>query len=188
MNMSLNHDVSMRTACSGNSQDTGGGSSGYNTGRLTSSTPRTGTVAGTSQEIKDTRELQTRELQTRELQARELQTRELQREKLKEELLRQYEAGRLGSAGLVTPQQESARLTSVPRQIPTIEENRANIKRMSTVTVTRPPTTAYMPDMSRPPPGYCRLQPSVTSLQLYQQQAHPLQLPQYSYEVGGGTK
>ena len=183
MNMSLNHDVSMRTACSGNSQDTGGGSSGYNTGRLTSSTPRTGTVAGTSQEIKDTRELQ-----TRELQARELQTRELQREKLKEELLRQYEAGRLGSAGLVTPQQESARLTSVPRQIPTIEENRANIKRMSTVTVTRPPTTAYMPDMSRPPPGYCRLQPSVAGLQLYQQQAHPLQLPQYSYEVGGGTK
>ena len=89
------------------------------------------------------------------------------REKLKEELLRQYEA--LNSS------------QSAPRQIPTIEENRASsVKRVPVVT--RPPS--YFPDVSRPPPGYCALPAQVApGLQLYHQ-AQPLQLP-YNYEVRG---
>ena len=87
------------------------------------------------------------------------------REKLKEELLRQYEA--LNSS------------QSAPRQIPTIEENRASsVKRVPVVT--RPPS--YFPDVSRPPPGYCALPPQVApGLQLYHQ-TQPLQVS-YNYEV-----
>ena len=48
------------------------------------------------------------------------------REKLKEELLRQYEAGQLRAP-------QTARVSSVPRQIPTIEENRASLRRMPAV-------------------------------------------------------
>ena len=156
--MSGNHNVSIATASSGNSQDTAGRSSGYKTcPGPASSTPRTG---------------QEGEKDKGEMEARE---------KLKEELLRQYEAGQLGP-----PQHQSARLTSVPRQIPTIEENRATVKRMSTLAVHRaPPSAAYLPDLTRPPPGYCRLQPPAPPIQLYHHQTHPLQLPPYSYEVKG---
>ena len=140
------HHMSITTASSGNSQDTG-----YKTGPgPTSSTPRTG---------------QEGEKEKVEMEARE---------KLKEELLRQYEAGQLG------PPHQSGRLTSVPRQIPTIEENRAHVARMSSLTVSRPTPSSYLPDLTRPPPGYCRLQPP--PIQLYHHQSHPLQLPAYSYE------
>ena len=96
------------------------------------------------------------------------------REKLKEELLRQYEAL---NPGLVAAHSSQ----SAPRQIPTIEENRASsVKRVPVVT--RPPS--YFPDVSRPPPGYCALPAQVApGLQLYHQ-AQPLQLP-YNYEVRG---
>merc|ERR1719495_1308119 len=134
--------MSITTASSGNSQDTG-----YKTGPgLTSSTPRTGQEGESGQGEKEKVEMEARE-------------------KLKEELLRQYEAGQLGP-----PHHQSARLTSVPRQIPTIEENRAHVKRMSTLTVSRPTPSSYLPDLTRPPPGYCRLQPP--PIQLYHHQSH----------------
>ena len=141
--MSLTHDVSMRTVSSGNSQDTGGSSSGYKTGGLTQSNNKL------------------------ELEARE---------KLKEELLRQYEAGKLNPAGGVLPTPKS----SVPRQIPTIEENRASVRRMpavTAVTAVSRPAPRYLPDLSRPPPGYYPLYPQ-QSQHVLQQQHH-----QYSYEV-----
>ena len=126
---------------------TGGGSSGYNTGGLTSSSavsPRPGSGGHTKEKM--------------ELSARE---------KLKEELLRQYEALNPGVVAAHSSQ-------SAPRQIPTIVENRASsVKRVQVVT--RPPS--YYPDVSRPPPGYCALPPQVApGLQLYHQ-AQPLQLP-----------
>ena len=134
---------------------TGGGSSGYNTGGLTSSSAvSTGPGSG-GHHTKEKMELDARE-------------------KLKEELLRQYEALNPGVVAARSSQ-------SAPRQIPTIEENRASsVQRVSVVA--RPPS--YYPDVSRPPPGYCALPPQVApGLQLYHQ-PQPLQLP-YSYEVRG---
>ena len=136
---------------------TGGGSSGYNTGGLTSSSAAVSPGPGSGgQNTKEKMELEARE-------------------KLKEELLRQYEALNPG--------------VTAPRQIPTIEENRASsgstVKRLQVVA--RAPS--YFPDVSRPPPGYCALPPQVPpGLQLYHQ-AQPLQLS-YNYEVseGGGGR
>ena len=81
---------------------------------------------------------------------------ELKKEELKEELLRQYEAGQL------KPATANATLSlNQPRQIPTIEEHRANSTAVvrRTASVTRPvtvsaPSSVYLPDLSRPPPGY----------------------------------
>ena len=143
--MSVNPTTSLPT--------TGGGSSGYNTGGLTSSSAAVSPGPGSGgHNTKEKMELEARE-------------------KLKEELLRQYEALNPG--------------VTAPRQIPTIEENRASsgstVKRLQVVA--RAPS--YFPDVSRPPPGYCALPPQVPpGLQLYHQ-AQPLQLS-YNYEVSEG--
>ena len=157
MSVNPNDKVSITPVSSDKSHQlhtTGGGSSGYNTGGLTSSSalsPGPGSGGHSKEKM--------------ELDAQE---------KLKEELLRQYEALNPGMVAAHSSQ-------SAPRQIPTIEENRASsVKRVQVVA--RPPS--YFPDVSRPPPGYCALPPQVASgLQLYHQ-AQPLQLP-YNYEVRG---
>ena len=137
---------------------TGGGSSGYNTGGLTSSSAAVSSGPGSGgHNTKEKMELEARE-------------------KLKEELLRQYEALNPGVVGSHSQQ--------APRQIPTIEENRASSVARVQVVARAP---SYFPDVSRPPPGYCGLPPQVPpGLQLYHQ-AQPLQLP-YNYEVRGGRR
>ena len=83
---------------------------------------------------------------------------ELKKEELKEELLRQYEAGQLKPITTLSHNQ--------PRQIPTIEEHRAASNSAAAAAVVRraasisrpvtvsAPSSVYLPDLSRPPPGY----------------------------------
>ena len=159
--MSVNPNSNVSSEKSQHNLTTGGGSSGYNTGGLTSSSAAVspGPASG-GHNSKGKMELEARE-------------------KLKEELLRQYEALNPGPGVVGSHSQPAA-----PRQIPTIEENRASsVKRVQVVAR----TPSYFPDLSRPPPGYCALPPQVPpGLQLYHQ-AQPLQLP-YNYEVRGGRR
>ena len=158
--MSVNPNSNVSSEKSQHNLTTGGGSSGYNTGGLTSSSAAVSSGPGSGGH-------NTKAKEKMELEARE---------KLKEELLRQYEALNPGVVGSHSQQ--------APRQIPTIEENRASSVARVQVVARAP---SYFPDVSRPPPGYCGLPPQVPpGLQLYHQ-AQPLQLP-YNYEVRGGRR
>ena len=127
-----------------------------------------------------------------------------EREKLKEELLRQFEAGQLKTASHTILSgtydvRNQPLLQPRARQIPTIEEHRAananpsqvlrrttSLPRSAASLTIQPGGSLYLPDLSRPPPGYTypqQLPVSAVSSYISPPAQQIATAPNHSYEV-----